>query len=424
MRGRLSRLYFKIGFHSAPPGTLFYYLHTAVRRLYRRVRLRRTMQDVPKHTIKRLIRREGVTVAFRITGGIGDHIIAARYVRDLLATAGDFKFDIYSGLLRETVAWIFSEFKQFNACHDDYFAWDTLCGQYPLALWLTQFVVVYSDRADWWWVNKRNKKLVDICKQIDKFRPKIAPFIDNHPHLDGFLGRTAVLMDMKRHDFLQRMSGIAYGGDTLPVATASTALTKFGLQEKGYITIHNGFDANYTVNGERIGKRSTKCYPHFAQVVGTLRAECPGIHIVQLGTKTSTPIMGVHNLLNHTSISETAEILSKSLLHIDNESGLVHLASCLGIKSCVIFGPTSADYFAYDNNITIRPIFCGDCWGVNATWMKDCPRGFAEARCLSEQPPEGVAKAIIGHLSGTLHRLPMSKSQTSYPLHVVQTLSN
>jgi len=420
MRGGLSRLYFKIGLHSAPPGTLFYYLHTAMRRLSRRVRLRRSIRGASLRVVNRAILREGVTVAFRITGGIGDHIIAARYVRDLLAAAGDFKFDIYSGLRHETVAWIFSEFTHLNACYDDYFAWDALVGQYPLALWLTQFVLVYSDRSDWWWVNKRNKKLANICKQIDKFRQKIEPFIDNHPRLDGFLGRTAVLMDMKRSNFLQGMSGIAYGGDTLRVATDSAALAKFGLHERGYVTIHNGFDADFAVNGERLGKWSTKCYPHFAEVVGILRAEYPSIRIVQLGTKTSAPIAGVDcDLINRTSMSETAEIVGKSLLHIDNESGLVHLASCLGVKSCVIFGPTSADYFAYDNNITIRPTFCGDCWWVNETWMKDCPRGFAEARCLSEQPPEGVAKVIIAHLSGTV-----SKSQTSDAASSLRTATN
>jgi hypothetical protein len=72
----------------------------------------------------------------------------------------------------------------------------------------------------------------------------------------------------------------------------------------------------------------------------------------------------------------------------------VHIARTLGVKSCVIFGPTSIDYFAYPDNINIRPTLCGGCWWINSTWMDACPRGFEMAPCMSTQKPEDIVAAI------------------------------
>ncbi len=83
----LKSLYKWIGIHTAPPGTLCHDLHRLVLALSR-FRTRHACPP-PKDV-------QDVLVAFRISGGIGDHLIAARYIRDLLATVGDFKFDIYS----------------------------------------------------------------------------------------------------------------------------------------------------------------------------------------------------------------------------------------------------------------------------------------------------------------------------------------
>ena len=99
------------------------------------------------------------------------------------------------------------------------------------------------------------------------------------------------------------------------------------------------------------------------------------------------------NLIGKTSLPEVAELIRGAVLHIDNEGGLVHLARAMGTVSCVVFGPTSSRYFGYAANINIDPTFCGGCWWINETWMNHCPRGFATARCMTEQPASAVADA-------------------------------
>jgi hypothetical protein len=117
---------------------------------------------------------------------------------------------------------------------------------------------------------------------------------------------------------------------------------------------------------------------------------------VQIGVAaTSTPIDGVDlNLIATTNLLESAGLIAHAVLHVDNESGLVHLARCLGVQSCVLFGPTPMSYFAYPENVNMVPPECGGCWWVNQTWMDQCPRGMKEPACMRHDPAI-VANAII-----------------------------
>ncbi len=339
------------------------------------------------------LKGESPYIAIKITGGIGDYIIAARYVRDLQKTIGYFKFDVFCKNI-EITKWIFGNIDGFTECHSE-FIFEHCAGEYTVGIHLTQYVVVYEPSVSWKEL-KRFTPLAQMIRQIIRFRPKIDMFIARHPYLDGFLGQKIVYMNMNRSNFLHGMSKIAYGGDALPLETDENVLTRFGLTAGEYITVNNGFDAEFIISG----KQATKCYPHFDKVVALLKQQFPHLKIVQIGTSTSIPIRNAdHILINRTSLREAAGILRHARLHLDNEGGLVHVARCVGTKSAVIFGPTSVDYFAYEGNINIRPTFCGGCWWINETWMDQCPRGFAQARCMTEQPPERVADAVSVYLA-------------------------
>jgi hypothetical protein len=389
MLRRLKQIYHKIGIHTAAPGTGLYWLHVNSRLAVRRL----SPNQKKLRPSKKELRSDKFVIAFRLTGGIGDFLISARYIRDLLATLGDFQFDIYSSRAK-TAEWIFSSFPQFRRHYDDCYAVDEVLACYPLAMWLTSFVHLYKHLVDWKVVGNFNPQVEVVCRSIDDFYAKYWLLVDKHPRLDGYLGEIAVLNGLKRMNFLQGISGIRYGGKDLFLQTDQHALQKFDLKEKQYLTIHNGFDQQ---EADRIGiiSSSTKHYPHFEKVIPALRNKFPDMLIVQLGSATSIPINGAdRNLLGKTTIEETAEIIKKSRLHADGESGLVHLAACLGITSCVVFGPTSVDYFSYSENINIKPNFCGNCWWMTETWLKECPRGFDSPRCLSEQDPEILVRNI------------------------------
>jgi ADP-heptose:LPS heptosyltransferase len=169
--------------------------------------------------------------------------------------------------------------------------------------------------------------------------------------------------------------------------------------------VHNGFDTNFIISG----KRATKCYPYFDRVVTAIKAARPDVLIVQIGTTTSEAIPDVDlNLIGQTSLQEVSGLLRATMLHLDNEGGLVHLAACYGRRSLVVFGPTPSDYFGYAGNININPLKCGNCWWLDDLWMDRCPRGLDQPECMFSQPPEHVATLAIDALAGSITSTPLA----------------
>ena len=337
--------------------------------------------------------KEHPFVGIKVTGGLGDFLVVARFMRDLSAQSGGFDFDVYSNR-PEVAQWVFGAVDGMRGSRDD-LLFDFIRPAYDLAGRINQFVTFHNEAAQWIRLASR-PELVRAVEKAGLFRPKIEPFIQNHPYMDGYLAQKAVYSSCTRADFLHHIAGIPYGGDRLLLQIATGVAERHGLVPGRYITIHNGFDPHFfTSSGQ-----ATKCYPHFGAVIALLRSKWSDLRFVQVGVATSQRLEGADlNLLNQTSLKEAAGLISDAVLHVDNEGGLVHLARCLGVESCVVFGPTPSNYFGYRGNVNIDPAFCGGCWWSNETWMDRCPRGFETARCMTGQDPRAVATAIDRRLS-------------------------
>jgi hypothetical protein len=280
-----------------------------------------------------------------------------------------------------------------NNYHDILF--DQVKQEYTLALRLNQFALVYEETVKWRDI-KSHHRLVEAVVNLVKSRTLVEPFVDRHPYLDNFLAEVAVFRDQRRHTFPHFLAKIPYGGDRLELSTSASCLHQHGLQPGSYVTIHNGFDPGFVISG----RRATKCYMYFDEVVKHLKELFPELVFVQIGAETSEPLLECDiNLLGKTTLPEAAGLLQNALIHLDNESGLVHLASCLGTRAVVVFGPTPSAYFHYEGNAAIEPAVCGNCWWITRTWMDACAKGFAEPVCMTKQQPMTVANAAVALIS-------------------------
>ncbi len=403
-RGALFRFlkprYLALGLHNSQPGTVGYLLHKSAM-----VMAAPFFGWPPSERARQPSHHSApppeVAVAIEIKGGLGDHVIAARFLRDLCARVGYFRFDIYSSRT-EVAEWLFGSLPQLNRLYNAYLEWEANFRNYPLAMSITDFVLIHESSARWREAFKENRKLATICETIIRSRSVIEHHIDRHPATCHQLALEAVARKKNRCTLPHSLAGISYGGDLLDVDLDRNVDRRFRLP-KDYITVHNGTDVAYMIDGRPIGDiTSTKVYPHFAEVIAQLKEDLPDIRVVQLGGSNCKAITGIDlDLIGKTTLRETAGIIAGSRLHLDSEGGLVHLAASLGTKSCVIFGPTPADYFAYPSNINLEPLFCGNCWYIKGDWMRDCPRGYGEPRCLTTMPPKLVAEAMVGHLRGS-----------------------
>lgn len=337
-----------------------------------------------------------ISYSLKISGGLGDSIMIARMVRDLQEQLGNHAiFDVYFHSPNSIRAFFCHipgfrnvlNVEAFQATQK-FYTFSLSVNQYVTFCHVSQFDqqnLLHSDR------------LHDLIRRTAKANKEIEKYIMTHPSLDGEFSDIATRDGHRRYQYLHEMLGIPYGGHRLPLDLSPEIIAQHGLQNKCYITIHDGWDTKFKL----VAHRPTKSMPlaTMEAIVRLIKTERPELQIVQLGGETGADINGVDiNLKGKLSFKESMSILSGSRLHLDTESGLVHVAISIGVKSVVMFGPTNLQWFGYAENINISPNECGNCWWSTDTWMDSCPAGYDIPPCTSSISASTVANAVLEEL--------------------------
>jgi len=224
--------------------------------------------------------------------------------------------------------------------------------------------------------------------------------IINHVHnvLNNQLANHAVLLGLDRRSLPLYSMGLMNYQNTVPSMQlrprALATLTTQCLSPRGYITVQDGWDANFPL--KTLDTRPTKVWSAaaWAALVAELKVLHPDKKIVQLGSpKTGEDIIGVDlNLRGKINLRDALAILKYAALHIDTEGGLVHMARGLHTRSLVLFGPTNEKFFGYKRNKNLVPP-CTNCWWLTNDWMSDCVRDLAVPECMTYHTPAAVANA-------------------------------
>lgn len=172
-------------------------------------------------------------------------------------------------------------------------------------------------------------------------------------------------------------------------------LKKFRLLNCTYITVSRAVGT--------VSKSHPKLWPleYFEELCKLIHDEFPQYKLVQVGANdTPNHIKNVDiDLVGKTSIDESKILLKFSLLHIDVEGGLVHLKRTLNGKSIVIFGPTSKQFFGYDQNINLRADTCPHtCEWVSREWTEKCLLTNGQPACMLALKPHIVFNAVRSEL--------------------------
>lgn len=267
---------------------------------------------------------------------------------------------------------------------------------YDFAIIANQFVTFANQSLNLSTLTKIAPKVLSFFGSVEAARKGIEKYIAVHPALDGAFADLAVRKGCRRVTYLHEMMGIPYGGDRLDIPVDISMPSKVGLKAGGYITVHDGWDTKFKM----LSDRPMKALPldSWAQIVAEIKALRPDLQIVQLGGKTGSDIPGADvNLKNQLTFLESVSVLAHSRLHLDTESGLVHVGASLGVRSVVLFGPTNVDWFGYPQNINIAPRQCGNCWWSTDSWMDVCAAGHDVPVCTSAAsiaPAEVALRAV------------------------------
>lgn len=324
-----------------------------------------------------------------ITGGIGDNIVAVKLIQCLHEKMD---LEIYS---HHPDAFNFFKTPDVPACLGP------LMPNYDY--YLTVNSVVKMERNPHFegfrWIPHHN--LNEAIRSFQCDDEKMQKIFQLHPLFDGFLTNFAVAGGYNRRTF-----PFCFINQIPPTET----YIKPHLKVKGdYITIHNGYETKLK---KQIKSKSTKNVPDevFSSFIELFKVQYPHLKVYQVGGNTSEPIPGADRwfLPGHEPLmlKETFSILAESRVHVDIESGLVHAATALGTKCVVLFGPTPIDYFGYKENINLKSDGClGNCFWTTNDWMKKCPIGHDEPKCMSSFDPGlilgKVNSVMYGQHSGT-----------------------
>ena len=160
-----------------------------------------------------------------------------------------------------------------------------------------------------------------------------------------------------------------------------------------YITIYTD------LNESQVDLPKVKAWPIrcFNEYVARMKRRFPSVDIVQIGGPGEVKVSGADRHLLGTDLELTKYILANSLLLVGGEGGLVHLATFLGTKCLVLFGPNSCEYFGYPQNINLVSEVCQPCMYIVPNFQV-CMRGNREPLCMLSHTPQNVCEVTANYL--------------------------
>jgi len=178
-------------------------------------------------------------------------------------------------------------------------------------------------------------------------------------------------------------------------------LKEMGLEKKKLIGFHPGS----SVYKNHIKKR----WPvkKFAQLAENLLREVENSAILLFGGGEDRDAKeGIKNLVKRgvydismKNIRETAAIMAHCKVFVTNDSGLMHLAAALSIRTVALFGPTNPRWvgpWGVENKIITLGLPCSPCFYYSPKPM-DC-KAKLDYKCMRDIPVEDVLKATLEFL--------------------------
>ncbi|HQT47734.1 MAG TPA: hypothetical protein PLY97_10975, partial [Acidocella sp.] len=128
-------------------------------------------------------------VALLISGGIGDLLVVARFIRDFGAEVGGIHFNVF--VARPALAnWAFSKVQGFAGAESDSLFFRVM-EDYDLAIQAHSLIVTYSERIRWRAL-RVNPRMLEIVFSMIKSRVWADEFVNPHPYLDNILAQKIV----------------------------------------------------------------------------------------------------------------------------------------------------------------------------------------------------------------------------------------
>lgn len=334
--------------------------------------------------------------AILATGGIGDMVIQKRLIMELIRLVPKCRIDIYNIKTVAFLKYLYLDCPNVNAVIPDLGSrYLSAYTRYSLGMTIE---ACHFIRVDLFKNSEYREEYADFTNRLNKL-------MEEGEKENADICMPVHVTNLRRlYNGCNAYSGFNYNGafeikdKKVTIPLDSQAEEQFHLLKLGkYITVNYG-------NGDcKDGSKIAKMWPkeYFEQVITEFQKKYLEIEVVQIGVADAQKLSGADRYLLGEDFKVLAHILKNAILHLDIEGGLVHLASQLGTKCVVLFGPTVAEYYGYEGNINIRVGSCHNCWGLY-TDVNKCVRRMKEPECMYGIRPEMVMKHICNYMERML----------------------
>lgn len=321
-----------------------------------------------------------VSIAFTPLGGLGDIIIAKKVFEAIVELCPNCRIDVFyeNELIKTYVKAFYSQSKNLNRILSHHEFYQNNFKKYDAALQVWHMIYIGSANID---------KLKVYAPNFLQSLYGISAYNKN-----GTDSTAVILRNITRAHILgiNRYTCLSCGG-ALPIRDnhVEISLTLEGERafrelnlSKNYITIGSNTLSNKILMRHSLKEWATASATEY---ISLLNIYLPQVQVVQVGGGGVEILPNADKHIIDADLELVKSVLKNSLLHVDCESGLVHLATQLGTKCLVLFGPTDEKYYGFKENINLVSDFCRPCvwaWDNGST----CLRGAKEPPCMAFSP--------------------------------------
>ncbi len=315
-------------------------------------------------------------VFFWLPGGLGDVACSRRLVSAYQALLPHAQFEIYNPIpgVVETVFGDFSNLKIATSSKRYWKNYDLVVLSCLSAKFLAADEVRLQHLAP---------QFIPVYQKAKAAQKKLGFLLEDPFLTEAYMGRWLLKEGGRRFDLLSFTGGVNLAQDAQEKISVSVEdLSKWHLVAKQYITFHDG-----SISSQKL---PTRMWPkaYWKELLQHIKQTFPQFKIVQLGTPDNPTYEEADVcLLGKTQLTDLPTLLEGSRLHIDSESGLVHLAQYVSVPSIVLFGPSDVSFFGYTKNKNLACGNCGGCMWMTIDWMTRCPLHKSEAVCMQALTP-------------------------------------
>jgi ADP-heptose:LPS heptosyltransferase len=342
---------------------------------------------------------DDISIALYCIGGFGDAIIQKKFLTKLIDISPKCKIDIYHIKADKILPHLYNKGGNINEfIIDNGVLYHKMLGRYVLSMTVRGMFL----KVDWVDSNKLKKMNVSLNNKIEK--------------LKDFEKKENVSFTVPLHlEFMRKIyngencyTSLSCGGifditdDKVHIPLDNRYLEQYNnlqLSNINYITINSG-------NGDSQDfKLIAKTWPpeYYEKVVSLIKDYYRELQVVQVGGRDVYRIEEADSYMLGENIELVKYVLKNALIHLDIEGGLVHLATQLGTKCIVLFGPTDERFYGYKQNINIKAGNCHGCYGLY-TDINKCTREMEKPECMYSITPELVVNNIVNYLDGILNK--------------------